>query len=133
MFTKQFPSDNTNNQIDHLRKGLDAWRKTHRPRSRIPSRLWNSAVHVARQCGLSRTAKVLHLDYYALKKRIDADSVRRGPAPSFIELTPAVSGPTPECIIELETRNGAKMRVHLKGMGVPDLNALSSTFWGNKR
>jgi hypothetical protein len=130
---KQFPSDNTNHQIDHLRKRLDAWRKTHSPRSRIPGRLWNSAVHVAGQCGLSRTAKALHLDYYDLKKRFDAGSVRRGTVPSFIELNPVVSGPTPECIIELETRNGAKMRVHIKGTGVPDLNTLSSTFWRSKR
>jgi hypothetical protein len=131
--TKQFPSDNANHQIDRLRKRLDVWRKTHRPRSRIPGRLWNAAVHIAGACGLNKTAKALHLDYYDLKKRLDADSIGRGPLPSFIELSPAASGPTPECIIELETRNGAKMRVHIKGMGVPDLNTLSSTFWRNKR
>lgn len=131
--TKQSPSCNANNQIDRLRKRLDTWRESHRPRSRIPGRLWESAVQVAGQCGLNRTAKALHLDYYDLKKRLDAVSVRRGPVPSFIELSPVVSGSTPECIIELETRNGAKMRVHIKGMGVPDLNTLSSAFWRSKR
>lgn len=131
--SKQSPSGDTNHQIDHLQKRLDAWRKAHRPRSRIPGRLWNSAVRVAGQCGLNRTAKALNLDYYDLKKRLDAGKIRRGPVPSFIELSPAVSGPTPECIIELETRNGAKMRVHIKGMGVPDLNTLSNTFWRSKR
>jgi hypothetical protein len=127
----QFPI--INNQIDHLRKRLDAWRKSHRPRSRIPGRLWNSAIKVAGQCGLNRTAKALHLDYYDLKKRLDAASIRQEPIPSFIELSPATSSPSPECIIELEARNGAKMRIHLKGITAPDLNTLSSTFWRIKR
>ena len=130
---KQFQSPDSSKQIDHLRKRFDAWRKYRKTRTRIPKRLWESAVQVAGQCGLNRTAKALHLDYYALKKRLDASSARRGPVPSFIELSPAVAGSTPECIIELETRNGAKMRIHIKGMGVPDLNALSSTFWRSKR
>jgi len=130
---KPSPSDNANLQINHLRKRLDAWRKTHRPRSRIPGRLWNAAVNVAGQCGVDKTAKALRLDYNDLKKRLDAGCGRRASVPSFIELSPAMSGLTPECIIELETRNGAKMRVHIKGTGVPDLNALSSVFWRNKR
>lgn len=59
-------------------------------------------------------------------------SVKQDPTPSFVELSPVVSGQAPECVIELETRSGAKMRIHLKGMGSPDLNALSSTFWRHK-
>jgi hypothetical protein len=124
---KQAPSISTK-QIDHLRKRLDTWRKFHRPRGRIPDRLWNSAVRVAGHCGLNRTAKALRLDYYDLKKRLDAVSLNQGTIPSFIELSPVVSGQAPECIIECENRSGAKMRIHLKGMGSPDLNILS-TFW----
>ena len=121
-------------QIYQLQKLLDAWRKARKRRSRIPGRLWDSAVQVAGQCGLNRTARALHLNYYDLKKRIDIIHVNQGPAPSFIELNPsAVSGSTPECIIELETRNGEKMRVQMKGMGVPDLNALSQVFWRSAR
>lgn len=131
--TKQSATDNANHQIDHLGKRLDAWRKAHRPRARIPSRLWNAAVRVAEQCGLNRTAKALHLDYYDLKKRLDAGSVRSGLAPSFIELRPSAPEASSECVIELETRNGAKMRITLKGIGSPDLNALSKAFWRGKR
>ena len=121
-------------QIYQLQKLLDAWRKSRKRRSRIPGRLWDSTVRVAGQCGLNRTAKALHLNYYDLKKRIDTIHVNQGPSPSFIELNPsAVSGSPPECIIELETRNGSKMRVQMKGMGVPDLNALSQVFWRSAR
>ena len=124
---KQAPSINSR-EIDLLRKRLEAWRKSHRPRARIPDRLWNSAVRVAGHCGLNRTAKALRLDYYDLKKRLDAASLNQGKIPSFVELSPIVSRQAPECIIECENRSGAKMRIHLKGMGSPDLNILS-TFW----
>jgi hypothetical protein len=126
---KQSPSSISNHQIDQLRKRLDAWRKSHKPRSRIPGRLWDSAVRSAGQYGLNKTAKALRLDYYDLKKRLNVAVVSSEPVPSFIELSPTTSSPSPECVIELESQNGAKMRIHLKGMAVPDLNALSSAFW----
>ncbi|HTY63551.1 MAG TPA: hypothetical protein VMG30_14990 [Acidobacteriota bacterium] len=129
--TEQSPSISSK-QIDHLQKRFDAWRKSHKPRTRIPDRLWDSAVRIAGQYGLHRTAKVLHLDYYALKKRLDAAGIKQGAAPSFIELSPPALERIPEYVIELETRNGSKMRIQIRGVGAPDLNALSSTFWRGK-
>jgi len=126
--TKQTPTI-SNKQIDHLQKRFDIWRKSHKPGTRIPDRLWDSAVQVAQENSLHRTAKALHLDYYGLKKRLDAAGVMQKPVPSFIELHPPAPEGIPECVIELETRNGSKMRIQIKGMGAPDLNALSSTFW----
>lgn len=133
IFTKRSQSRVINNQIDPLQKRLEAWRKSHKPRSRLPVRLWNAAARVAGQCGLNKTAKALRLDYYDLKKRLEVAAVNHGPASSFIELSPAAPSLIPECLIELEARNGTKMRIHLKGMAVPDLNTLSSTFWRIKR
>jgi hypothetical protein len=130
---KQFPAENANHQINHLRKLLNAWRKTHRPRSRLPGRLWKAAVRVAGKYGVNKTAKALRLDYYDLKRRLDDGNVTRGPSPSFIELSPPASESIPECVIELEHRSGAKMRIHIKGMGMPDLDALGSLFWRDKR
>ena len=34
-----------------------------------------------------------------------------------------------ECTLELEDAEGAKMRVYLKGVAMPDLAALSRSFW----
>jgi hypothetical protein len=133
MISKPFPVSNSSNPIAPLQKRFDAWRKSRRLRARIPGPLWNSAVRVAGQYGLHKTARALHLDYYGLKKRIEAAGVKQGPAPSFIELRPSAPEATSECVIELEARNGAKMRITLKGMGSPDLNALSDTFWRGKR
>jgi hypothetical protein len=130
---KQPQSANNNIQIDHLRKRFELWRQAYKPRTRIPGRLWDSAVHVAAQCGLHRTARTLHLDYYALKKRLDGGKVTRGPSPSFIELRPPTGDSISECLIELGHRSGAKMRIHIKGMGMPELDALGSMFWRDKR
>ncbi|HTY64456.1 MAG TPA: hypothetical protein VMG30_19575 [Acidobacteriota bacterium] len=130
--TRKPQSTNCSEQIDGIRKRFDSWRKSHKPRMRIPDRLWDAAVQAAQRYGLHRVARALHLDYYALKKRLDGCDVVKTDLP-FIELTPAVSGSTPECIIELEKRDGAKIRFHLKGMEAPDLNALSDAFWRNRR
>jgi hypothetical protein len=131
--TKRFQSPDNNKQIERIQKRFEDWRKSQKPRTRIPKRLWESAVQVARGCGVNRTAKALHLDYNDLKKRLKASRGIQESAPAFIELLPAVTPSTPECIIECENGNGAKMRVHIKGIEAPDLNALSSAFWRGKR
>ncbi len=51
-------------------------------------------------------------------------------AMAFVELVPPQRACLPECIVELEHPRGAKMRIHLKGVGAPDLTALSRSFWG---
>jgi hypothetical protein len=85
---------------------------------------------LARQYGLNKTAKALRLDYYDLQKRLNGIVVSSEPVASFIELGRAAPSASAECFIEFESRAGAKMRIHLKGTAVPDLNALSRTFWG---
>jgi hypothetical protein len=127
------PSPTLNGQLERLRRRLEVWRKTHKPRSRLPGRLWKEAGRLAGHYGLNKTAKALHLDYYDLKKRADAHAGSDGPAPAFVELVPAASSPFPECLIELEAQSGTKMRIHLKGMTLPDLAALGGMFWRNNR
>jgi hypothetical protein len=125
-----------------VRRRFQAWRETHKPRSRIPDPLWRSAVRVVGVYGLNRTARALQLDYYALKKRIEQEAPVNGStatAPAavskaevvtpFLELVPPLSVGASECVLELENAAGAKMRVHLKGVASPDLAALSRSFW----
>ena len=144
-------------RLEAGRRRFEQWRRTRQGHSRIPERLWTSAVRLAGAYGLCKTARTLGLDYNALKKRIhaadpheqtvvgqkmvSAKTARQvvtgqpltvGPASAmaFVELVP--SGPTcsSECIVELEDLRGAKMRIQVKGAGVPDLAALSRSFWG---
>jgi hypothetical protein len=133
-------------RLEKLRGRFGQWRGTHAARSRLPEELWASAVKLVGTFGLYRTSRALRLEYYSLKKRIEQESTiaadppqkvakrRRataGPAmrsaPTFVELTPVGSGC--ECTMELEDGIGSKMRINLKGVGMPDLAALSRSFW----
>jgi len=110
-----------------------AWRQRRAFGARIPEPLWRSAVTLAGRHGLSRTATALGLDYYALKKRVEAqvsaatgDSARR---PAFVELPASTPISPGECLIELANATGVSLRIHLKGHQLPDLVALGRSFW----
>jgi hypothetical protein len=122
--------------LESVQWRFERWRLRHKPRSRIPDRLWAAAVRAASTSGLHRTAKALRVDYYSLKRRVqqEAAAVSRvppggGEVGSFIELTAAASGGACRCDMEWESAGGAKMRVHLSSFQMPDLSALSRSFW----
>ena len=113
--------------LSRLGQRFAAWRKTRGAGQRIPESLWKSAVKLAREHGLNRTACALNLDYYCLKKRVDGASMQA--KSTFVELP---SSPLPmmsECVIEWEDATGSRMRVQVKGQNGPDLLALSRSFW----
>jgi hypothetical protein len=122
-----------NHQIEQVQKRLDVWRKNRKHRTRIPDGLWESAARIAGQYGLNKTARALRLDYNALKKRLKSVTDGNESAPAFVELIPPVSSPNSECLIELESQHGEKMRIHLKGAALPDLATMGAVFWRNKR
>jgi hypothetical protein len=121
-------------RLEAGRRRFEQWRRARKGRSRIPERLWTSAVRLAEAYGLCRTARTLGLDYKALKKRITSadphDSSGQETATAFVELVPPRRTGLPQCIVELEDPGGAKMRIHLTGAEAPDLPALSRSFWG---
>jgi hypothetical protein len=113
---------------------------------------------LAARYGVHRTAKVLRVDYYSLKKRVEQESAAgddgsaSGPANSlvafaprgsktsgevgeggggaaFLELAPPVQVGPCEWTLEFEAADGAKMRLHFKGVEPPDLTTLSRAFW----
>lgn len=115
---------------------IERWRSTRPHRMVMPEPLWILAANLAKQHGRARVARILRLDYYLLKERIErleqdgsATSVVK---PTFIELPPLPVNPVSECTIELEHPRGRRMRIHVKGASMPDLTALSRTLWGMK-
>ena len=126
-------------RLEGLRRRFEDWRRTRKVRTRIPDPLWASAVKLAARYGVHRTAKVLRVDYYALKKRVEgAPAVTASNRPAgatgatFVELSAPAWPESGECMLELEDASGAKLRVHLKGFEAPDLAALSRSFWQNE-
>ena len=120
-------------ELENVRQRFEEWREARTVRTRVPEPLWAAAVEVARECGINRTAKTLRIDYYGLKRRVEAASSSavssKGSVGPFLELAAPMATGAIECILELEDAYGAKMRVHLKGVEAPDLAALSQSFW----
>jgi len=106
--------------------------------------LWAAAGELAREHGINRTAKALHLEYGKLKERAEAPGqekkvVRktrsviprhaRPPAPpTFMELFPPRPGSVASAVVELEGPRG-RMKIEFKGVGPAELVALSRTLW----
>ena len=110
---------------------FERWRKGHKARLPIPEVLWSAAAEAAREHGIFRAAKALHLEYGKLKRMVEV-----GPAPArptmapatFLELVPPQAVGLSECLIELEGPHG-KMRIQWKGTTAPDLAGLSRVLW----
>ena len=109
---------------------FQAWREQRKPGDPIPQSLWAIAVRLAEAHGVSRTAAVLHLDYYRLKNRAAAAPASE-PQPSgsaFVELSPPALV-AKQCQLEFDNGAGATMRVQLIGYAAADIEALSRSFW----
>jgi hypothetical protein len=89
------------------------------------------AVELADKHGLNRTARTLKLDYYSLKKRVDAAAVggRDEGDSAFLEL-PTGFAPVPECVIQFEDSRGT-LKVHLKGYSATDIATVGRSLRGS--
>jgi hypothetical protein len=87
------------------------------------------AVRLASRHGVSRTALTLAVDYYSLKRRTEEahpDAAAAGPA--FIEVpAPAVVGK--QCLLELDSSAGVRMRVQLLGYEANEIDTLAGSLW----
>lgn len=114
----------------HARERFLSWRRTKEPGSRIPIRLWKLAVKLADRHGLCRTASVLKLDYYSLKKQVE--QAGGGPdeqAGAFVEVAPTLWPSGGECVIALKDECGTSMQISLKGYAVAELSELAGRLW----
>lgn len=129
-------------EVETVRRRFEQWRSQGARGARpIPDRLWDQAVRLAQQYGVSRISKILRVGYYSLKERVDrhtapaaCGSENLPPQPvSFVDLGIPASSPSLACLVEWEDTSGAKMRVQLQGIKAGDLVALSRSFWEGRR
>jgi hypothetical protein len=107
--------------ILQLQRQLDQFRSTQPRRTKLPESLWQAAVELARQHGVYSVAHPLRLDYMGLKKRLGGVPVRRkAPKSAFVELIAPRATPLEECVIEVESSTGGKMRIQWKASAPPD-------------
>lgn len=94
-----------------VRRALETWRRTRKPRQPIPETLWMQMAALACAHGVSPVSQALGLDYYALKRRVA--EISKVPAPSvsseFVELKFPASDGASACVAELEDGRGRKL------------------------
>ncbi len=109
------------------------WRKNKKHRRRIPEDLWTAAVRLSQEHSLHKISTALSLSYTDLKKRVKSDKTATGTSPTStfipIDIPPTHNA---ECIVEMEHRNGNKMRMHFKGKADLDLQVFAESFWSRR-
>jgi hypothetical protein len=124
--------------LEKARRRFERWRETRQARARIPDALWAAAARLAARYGVSRTAGVLRVNASRLREHLGPQAAAVGgeaetqDAARFVELTPFTGSGACQCLLELEDGSGAKLRVRLRGTGMPDLAALGRSFWNRQ-
>jgi len=115
--------------LARARSRFQAWRARRQAGDRIPQSLWRLAVRLVSHHGVSRTAASLGVDYYSLKKQVEASADQpQSNGSAFVELSaPAVVGK--QCLFELDNSAGARMRVQLMGYDANEIETLARTLW----
>jgi hypothetical protein len=117
-----------------LQERFAAWRRERPHRSsRIPEALWQAAVQVARELGVSKTSELLGVDYYSLKGRLGGTPPKgtRQRAVEFVEIPGKVLSAGPGCVVELQDRRGIRLRVELcEAVGA---ESLARSLWRSRR
>ena len=119
--------------LSDVRSQFKRWRKRRRRGTRIPGALWRAAVEAAGEHGVSKTAQELSLDYYKLKERVESATAPAVEAEGRAFLEVPLPSATPECVLELEDGQGARLRVELKGAAPTELETLARAFWSVAR
>jgi len=124
-------------RLEAERQRFEHWRSQREGLSRIPEPLWRSAVTLAREFGVHRTAKVLRLNYDALKARAGSASADEPTSPTtpatFVELVPGTVAGAGKCVVEFDDGHGARMCVHLEHADATVLAALAGALVGGAR
>ena len=111
--------------------------------------MWMAAVKLARTHGVSVVSRAVRVDYYSLKRRLDADQRPTGASNGahdsargrsvghgdgrFVELpVPVMPGVSP-CVLELEDRRGRRLRLEVHGLDVEDAAKLVRSVWNRRR
>jgi len=112
--------------IAQLQRQLEEYRRIQPRRAKLPESIWEAAAELAREHGVYAVAQALRLDYMGLKKRLGEVASRRPDKskPVFVELIPPPPAAGKECLIEIESTRGGKMRIHWPVSAAPDWTAL---------
>jgi len=101
----------------------------------MPDEIWAEAVTLAKEFGVCPIARALPVDYTALLKRVERPVEGGLVKPTFLQLpaTAAMATPRPSAsTIEISTRDGSRMLIHLEAGHSMDAAGIIATFLGSR-
>ncbi len=116
--------------LSDVESQFERWRQSRKRGTRIPEALWRAAVEAAGECGVSKTAQTLGLDYYGLKKRVEATLEVSESEPAgreFLEIPLFASAA--DCVLEMMDAEGVRLRVELRGSATAHCQRLAQALW----
>jgi hypothetical protein len=123
--------------IEDDRQRFEQWRESRKQRTPIPASLWEGAASLCADHSIYKISRSLHLDYNALKRHVCSshpESLSESVTSSaFVELDLKASLPEAECLLEMEDKEGAKMKMHIKGRLCLDPLEFMKAFLGQGR
>ena len=138
----QISHESSFDDVEELRKRFEEFRSQHETRTRLPEELWRAAAEIAGRRGTNLVCRCLGLDANSLKKwmgkgvrRVRAKFARRKraavtPPATFMELLTPTPNVAASCIIEVESQQGGKLRLELKGIATSEIAQLIHSFAG---
>src|SRR5271169_2023618 len=118
--------------VEEVQQLFEKWRRNKKRRERIPEELWKAAISLSKQFSTHQISKLLHLNHTVVRDHLRDENqgeVIQEKEAAFIEfdvIQPAIAS---DCMIEIEKRGGAKMRMSFK-CSSSDVAGLAKTFWG---
>lgn len=123
-------SGTTNHALIPLQRRFAIWRRKRSRGTHIPAELWQAAAQAARKHGVWQTSQELHLDYNTLSARLRGSP----PAPvgtPFVEIPGKILSAPPGNVVELEDREGLRLRVELRD--AESAQSLARSLWRERR
>lgn len=105
--------------LEEVRCRFETWRSRKKTGSRIPNAFWKAAVEQCQAHTILEVSRALRINYNDLKDRVHESKKVALPSTDgcveFVKLDFEGQSRPPECIIEMEAANGAKLRMHFLG------------------
>ena len=114
-----------------VKRSITKWRETRKKLGPMPEELWDAAVKLAGNYGVSKVAKGVDLCYRTLRERKKKSVSLLAEQQSFVEVSVCQEVPTAsDCTIEMVRPDGATMIIsHLAHREVV---TLAEGFWGQQ-
>ena len=122
--------------LELVQQRFESWRQHRKKRTRIPQNLWKAAVALSEEYSIFHLSKALRVNYTTLKKQVvkfntAETSTAYVSSSTFVELPPPSSLVVQESTIEMIKRDGAVMRMNIKGGACSDFLELGKAFLGS--